>query len=242
MSVISEVGRENHIYFRTRRAFDRFLWWMAIFAGIILSICAFYITSDVISRKWFKWSSETTDEIGGYILALVAGWSLAVALNTKAHIRIDVIIAHLPPRLQGYMNYIAYVTLLGVLIIFLWRGWLWILVQHDLRTRANTITQAPLYIPMSIWMFGITMFGLLTFILVLEATYELFRGRARGLAGSLGSLTLEAQLEEALVDETAKAEALRTAAIRSAAEEESTPQEITGAIDPSPIEPREEGT
>ena len=83
-----------------RRAVARIGTLMGYVAGWGFILCAAFITFDVIARRFFGFSSQATTELTGYALAFGISWALAHALTTRAHIRIDVLINHLPERLR----------------------------------------------------------------------------------------------------------------------------------------------
>ncbi len=87
-----------------RRAVARLGTLMGYVAGWGFILCAAFITFDVIARRFFGFSSQATTELTGYALAFGISWALAHALTSRAHIRIDVLINHLPDRLRYSMH------------------------------------------------------------------------------------------------------------------------------------------
>src|SRR5262249_9789729 len=84
---------------------DRVAMGMAYVAGAVLLVISFFITVDVVGRKFFGISSAVTDEFGGYALAIGGLWALAFGLTTGGHVRIDILLPHFPRRLQALLNY-----------------------------------------------------------------------------------------------------------------------------------------
>ena len=77
---------------------------MGYLAGWGFILCAAFITFDVIARRFFGFSSQSTTEITGYALAFGISWALAHTLTARAHVRIDVLINHLPAALRYPMH------------------------------------------------------------------------------------------------------------------------------------------
>jgi TRAP-type C4-dicarboxylate transport system permease small subunit len=163
-------------------------------AGLVALAVSFVIFSDVITRRYFGFSTQGTDEIGGYALALCASWSLAYSLKTKAHCRIDSLTQYLPVRLRAYTDWLAYLVLLVVLIITTWQLWLSVALQFQLRTRLPSVLQIDLYIPQAAWAFGYLLFTVLALVRLLEATAALRAGRVVEVSAELG---VRAEREEA---------------------------------------------
>ncbi len=74
---------------------------MAHLAGWNYVLCALFITGDIVIRNLPGVSSAATVEITGYMLAVGIAWSLAHALATCAHIRVDLLANRLPQRWLG---------------------------------------------------------------------------------------------------------------------------------------------
>src|SRR4051812_4460678 len=101
---------------------------MGYVAGWGFILTAAFITFDVIARRFFGFSSQATTELTGYALAFGISWALAHALATRAHIRIDVLINHLPDRLRYPMHLLS-LAALAEFIRFIFQG------AYDLRHR-----------------------------------------------------------------------------------------------------------
>src|SRR5829696_4216843 len=91
---------------------------MGYLAGWGFILCAAFITFDVLARRFFGFSSQSTTEITGYALAFGISWGLAHTLTARAHVRIDVLINHLPPPLRYPMHLLS-LAALGVFVAFI---------------------------------------------------------------------------------------------------------------------------
>lgn len=166
---------------------------MAYLSGALFLLTSFFITADVIGRKFFHISSAVTDEIGGYALAMGGMWALAYTLRTGGHVRIDVLLPHLPLRVQEILNYAALVvmTLFASMVAF----YSWRLATDSFTgsAKAMSFIQTPLFVPQGLMAFGFSM-------LTLEAIAILVVGLAESLR--LGRLaTLEALQRSELSEE-----------------------------------------
>lgn len=167
---------------RVLRAIDLLATGMAYLSGALFLLTSFYITADVIGRKFFHISSAVTDEIGGYALAMGGMWALAYALRTGGHVRIDVLLPHLPPRVQSFLNYAALVVMTVFAAMVALYTWRLTLDSFATSAKAMSFIQTPLFVPQSLMAFGFTM-------LTLEAVAILGVGFAESLRlGRLASL------------------------------------------------------
>ena len=171
---------------------------MGYVAGWGFILCAAFITFDVIARRFFGFSSQATTEITGYALAFGISWALAHALTTRAHIRIDVLINHLPARLRYPMHLLSFAALL-VFMGFIAKG-AYDLVDESILFNATDISvlRTPLWIPQGLWAFGIAVFVLLIALLLLESLLLVIAGRGREAEALVHMRTYEEEVEEAL--------------------------------------------
>jgi TRAP-type C4-dicarboxylate transport system permease small subunit len=152
---------------------------MAYASGAVCLLASVYITLDVIGRRFLGVSSGVTDEIGGYALAIGGMWALGHALRSGAHVRIDVLLPHLPDRLQTLLHYAA----LGLMAYFAallayYCGRLAIESYRE-SARAMSILQTPLAVPQGLMAAGVG-------VLALQAAALIAAGLAQSLrAGRL---------------------------------------------------------
>lgn len=171
---------------------------MGYVAGWGFIACAAFITFDVIARRFFGFSSQATTEITGYALAFGISWALAHALTTRAHIRIDVLINHLPARLRYWMHILSLVAL-AVFMGFIAKG-AYDLVDESVLFRATDISvlHTPLWIPQGLWALGIGVFLLLILLLLLESLLLVLAGRGREAEALVHMRTYQEEVAEAL--------------------------------------------
>jgi len=130
---------------------DRVFLWTGYLAGALFFGLAFFVTYDVLARKWGSLvglpTTRVTDEISGYILVLAATWGLAYTLRTDAHVRIDVLLPHMPPRLRALADRLAWLVMAAFAALVAWR--IWILVEDSWQTgiRSPTYLLMPLWVP-----------------------------------------------------------------------------------------------
>ena len=171
---------------------------MGYVAGWGVILCAAFITFDVNARRFFGFSSQATTELTGYALAFGISWALAHALTTRAHIRIDVLINHLPDRLRHPMHLLS-LAALAVFIGFIAKG-AYDLVDESILFRATDISllRTPLWIPQGLWALGIGVFLLLIVLLFAESLLLVLAGRGREAEALLHARTYQEEAAEAL--------------------------------------------
>jgi TRAP-type mannitol/chloroaromatic compound transport system permease small subunit len=137
-----------------KRVLDTFFLWTGYMAGTLFAILAFFITYDVIARKWGHVlgipTTRVTDEISGYLMALAVTWGFAYTLRTEGHVRIDVLLPHLPPRVRHVVDFIALVSTGFLACLFAWKVWVLVIDSWQSGMRSSTYLLTPLWVPQGI--------------------------------------------------------------------------------------------
>jgi TRAP-type C4-dicarboxylate transport system permease small subunit len=167
-------------------------------AGWVYLLCALLITFDVVGRKFLGFSSQGTTEITGYMLGFGMTWGLTHALATKAHIRVDVLVMHLPLWLRVYLHALALALLAVVGFFFAWRGWAVVIESWEFGAKDTSALSIPLIVPQGLWAIGLTAFFALTATMLLEVLLLLMHGRKDGVDRLLGPRSVAEETEEVL--------------------------------------------
>jgi TRAP-type C4-dicarboxylate transport system permease small subunit len=154
---------------------DRVSTVMAYLAGLLLLAASFYITADVVGRKFFGISSRVTDEFGGYALAVGGLWALAFALTTGAHVRIDILLPHLPRGLQAFLNYLALVLMGAFASVVAWYSWKLAIESFATDARAMSFLRTPLFVPQGCVALGFSLLALQAAVILLVGLAESLR-------------------------------------------------------------------
>jgi TRAP-type C4-dicarboxylate transport system permease small subunit len=170
---------------------------MGYLAGWGFILCAGFITFDVLARRFFGFSSQSTTEITGYALAFGISWGLAHALTARAHVRIDILINRLPPavRPMHLLSLAAFAVFVGFVA---WGAYE--LVDESLLFGATDISllRTPLWIPQGLWAFGIGVFLVLIVVMLIENALLVAAGRGAEAEAQLHTRTYDEEAAEAL--------------------------------------------
>jgi len=130
---------------------------MAYGSGLLFLLVAFYLTAEAVARTFLHASTAVSDEFGGYALAVGGMWALAYTLRVGAHVRIDILLPHLPARVQILLDWMAMAGMAlfaAMLAIYTWR-----LALESLATdaRATSFLRTPLFPPQALMALGLTL-------------------------------------------------------------------------------------
>lgn len=149
MSAESEEQRQN----RGQRAVNRydsvlskFEYLFVIVAGILLFVMILSVSYSVIGRRFFglpgAWAVELSEYIMLYITFLAAPW----VLKLSGHVRVDVFISLLRPRIQNILNVLTTI-LAAVAFLVLFRYSLEVAIESYQRgVVLRRIIQVPEYL------------------------------------------------------------------------------------------------
>lgn len=168
--------------------------------GLAMIGLAFFVTADVIARKFFSFSFEGTGEMGGYILAVGSELTFVVALTQRAHMRIDVFYARLPVALRAVLDWVSLLTLAAMALLMSVLGWQMLQGSIAYHSTAQTPWATPLAWPQSFWLVSLCVFSLVTVWKIVQASQLLRPGRWSLLNARFGSAGEMEEIEAELAD------------------------------------------
>jgi TRAP-type C4-dicarboxylate transport system permease small subunit len=169
---------------------------IGIFSGYACLGLSFLIVFEILARKLLNFSVQGVDEIGGYVVAVTGTFGMGMAAWTRAHTRIDVVLNRMPVRLQAACNIVAYLCLAAGAIFMAYMAWLTLNESIEFNSRASSPLQTPLWLPQSIWLAGLCLFGLTAGFMALRALVALRSGLLEANR-SLAPQTLQEEIEDA---------------------------------------------
>ncbi len=183
---------------RAIAALGRLARWMNLAAGWLFVVCAVFITVEVFARNFLGFSTQSTTELSGYMLAVGIAWGLANALAERAHVRIDIFINKLPDALRHHLHAVALVCLLALAVAMAYGAWY--ITRESIEFRAADMTglRTPLAIPQGLWAAGFFVFAALCAVMLARAVLLLAGGRGAEVERLLGSRTYQDEAREVL--------------------------------------------
>lgn len=167
--------------------------WMQIAMGWVLVGICLATCWEIVARQ-FGGSLQGVNEIGAYLLAVASSWGFSAALLSRAHSRVDFLFPYFPSLMQSVLNAIASVSLAALAVFSVWQGWKVLADTLRWQARASTPLQTPMWIPQSLWLFGLAVFAGVSTACAIHATILLFRDRRR-LDALYGPPSIQEQIE-----------------------------------------------
>ncbi|MGJ8572701.1 MAG: TRAP transporter small permease subunit [Hoeflea sp.] len=173
--------------------------WLAWVAGaVILFGCAVPITIDVLARYFLNRALVESFEISGYGLAACIGLGLAFTVTTKAHIRVDFLVAKMPFPVRAGCDLLAACALALVAAALAWFAWGTVSQSWAMGARSMSQLQIPIVIPQGLWWIGLFWFACMAVLAPFQAVLRLIKGDRAGFEAAIGSADLNAEIDEAV--------------------------------------------
>ena len=169
--------------------------WVAGFCYLLITVL---ICFDIFARKLLGFSTESTTELTGYLMAVGMSWGLAGTLFERGHVRIDVLVQRMSLRVRVWLH-LASLLALVVSTGFYVYGAISI-AKDSFAFNATDLTtiRTPLVLPQGIWAAGFVLLLLAALALTLRSVAQLTRGDLDTMDRSLMARTYEDEAAETL--------------------------------------------
>lgn len=158
---------------RACRAINRLI---LVGLGILLWGGVMVVLIDITLRL-FGSSLGGTDEISGYLMAILAAWGMGYTLTVLGHIRIEALRERCGTGLKVSLDLLAIASVAVVITLIAFQGWP--VVERSIlnNSRANTPLETPLWTVQLPWLLGWVWFALVAWIQFLASLVFVARGR-----------------------------------------------------------------
>lgn len=177
------------------RALERAVDILVLAAGWWLIALSVLTCVEMVTRKLFSFSLQGIDEVGGYTLAIVSAIGFSYTLISRGHTRIDFLIGKLPARARAALNTLAMLTLAGMAVFAVWRGWVVVSESIEFQSHATTPLQTPMWLPQSMWLVGWALFMVVALYMAWHSLWLLLHGSFDELNARYGPQTLEEEIQ-----------------------------------------------
>lgn len=175
---------------------------MALLAGYGLLLLSLLIAAEILLRRFANVSLQGSDEIGGYVLAILAAFGFSFALLERAHTRVELLVERVPGRMAAALNLLSLVGIMVMAVFMAWRGWTALAESIEYKSLSGTPLMTPLWIPQSIWVAGLVFFAVVASVVTLHAAWLALRDWP-AVNRLYGIKSLEEIMEEEQVDGSA---------------------------------------
>jgi TRAP-type C4-dicarboxylate transport system permease small subunit len=135
------------------------------------------VVIDVAMRAVANQSTLIAEEMGGYLLVLIAYLGMAEAYRLGRHIRVDIVTARLPGRLRAWLDLVLCIVGLAALIIVVWRVVIMVYRSYAADVIIPGIFLTPVFLPQTLVIIGLAALALQCAADLAGSFYTLWRTR-----------------------------------------------------------------
>lgn len=129
-------------------------------AGIGIFILVFLVMNDVLMRYVFNSPTTWGLEISSYLLLYITSLSLSYVMSLERHVKIDILVIHLPERIQNILSIFAFTICLAFGLAMSWITSETALLAYREWWRSNSQLMFPLFPVHVIMPIGFVLFSL----------------------------------------------------------------------------------
>ncbi len=186
------------------RTLDRTYLGMGYLCGTMFLLLALFITYQVIARKFDVIMAPGMDLMSGYTMAMASTWAFSYALRTGSHVRIDVLLPFMSPRVRWWADQAALASIVFFIAITSWKTWVMVMKSHEIGAVTNTYPLVPLWIPQTFVAIGFSMLAFTAIHMMIDMIGEAMLPRLHRMQGgteSYRTVTAGTNLDHVLTQE-----------------------------------------
>ncbi len=159
---------------------------IAILIGIVLFACAAVVLLDIVLRQVGS-SFGGTDEISGYVMAIVTSWGMGYALLELGHVRIDLLRGRVGKQGRAAFDLFSMMVLCVTVTLIAVKCWPVLSRSLANGSRANTPLETPLALVQVPWFAGWIWFAAVAWLTLVAAIMLLLRGEFSQSEAAIGA-------------------------------------------------------
>ena len=154
------------------RLLDRIYLGMGYLCGTMFLLLALFITYQVIARKFNVVMAPGMDLMSGFTMAMASTWAFSYALRTGSHVRIDVLLPFMSPRVRWWADQAALASIVFFVSITAWKTWVMVLKSYEIGAVTNTYPLVPLWVPQTFVAIGFSMLAFTAIHMMIDKIAE----------------------------------------------------------------------
>jgi TRAP-type C4-dicarboxylate transport system permease small subunit len=171
---------------------------LALVAGYLLLGLALLITVEIFLRRFINFSLQGSDELGGYVLAILSAFGFSYALLERAHTRVEILVERVGSGTRAFLNLISAWCVAIMACFIAWRAYAALAESIEYHALSGTPLMTPLWQPQIVWFAGLLFFATTAVGIALHASVLSIHNRAR-LNRFYGTKSLDEIIEEETV-------------------------------------------
>ena len=162
---------------------DRLYFLLGYVCGLELLLLAFFITYQVVARKLGWPRAPGGDTMAGYVLAMSVTWAFSYSLRSDAHVRIDVLLPRMGPRVRAVADWLALMGVAFLAYVTSWKMWEAVIRDYQRGSVTTDYPLTPLFIPKIVVSLGFTLLVITALQMMLSMIAERWLPRVHRAMG-----------------------------------------------------------
>ncbi len=148
----------------------------ACFAGWLVPLMMLLVVVDVFMRYVMNRPLMVSDEFSAYMLVALSFFGLAYTWREKGHVRIEILVNRLPPRIYGWIRLLGLILTLIFMIEMDRAAYKMITYALQINLRSSTWLMFPLFWPQLTVFIGFVILTLLLIVDIARAAVKAWAG------------------------------------------------------------------
>ena len=144
------------------------------FSAAAIFFMSLFITFEVVSRRFFGFSTLIADEWAGYLLVFVTFFGLAYTMKTRGFLQVELVITRLSGRRSQALHLILLTMALFYSIVMEYELVIYTWSTYVKNIKSVSISQTPLYLPQLFMPSGMIIFILELMAEWFQSAFALF--------------------------------------------------------------------
>ncbi len=125
------------------------------------------IMVEIIGRSFFDYSTMLADEYSGYFYLALVFLGFAYTFDEEGHIRISIITSRLQDSVKRWVDIVAGVMTLAILLFALYYSWDFMMESYEMEMLSEGVSETPLYLTQIPIVVGLALFAFSALVFVL---------------------------------------------------------------------------
>ena len=130
------------------------------------------IMVEIIGRSFFDYSTMLADEYSGYFYLALVFLGFAYTFDEEGHIRISIVTGRLQGSIKRWVDVLAGVMTLAILLFALYYSWDFMIESHEMEMLSEGVSETPLYLTQIPIVVGLGLFALSALVFVLGRIFH----------------------------------------------------------------------
>ena len=144
----------------------------ASLSSFLIMALVVLIMVEIVGRSFFDYSTMLADEYSGYFYLALVFLGFAYTFDEEGHIRISIITSRLRDSAKRWVDIVAGLMTLFILLFALYYSWRFMMESHEMGMLSEGVSETPLYLTQIPIVIGLGLFAFSALVFVLKKAFH----------------------------------------------------------------------